>query len=33
MSWVLEDNVKMNRVLDLLGAKLYKKYRIYEMGI
>ncbi|KPK76938.1 MAG: hypothetical protein AMJ89_03260, partial [candidate division Zixibacteria bacterium SM23_73] len=33
MSWVLEDNVKMNRILDLLGAKLYKKYRIYEMGI
>jgi GNAT superfamily N-acetyltransferase len=33
MSWVLEDNVKMNRILDLLGAKLYKKYRVYEMGI
>jgi hypothetical protein len=33
MSWVLEDNVKMNRILDLLGAKLYKKYRIYEIGI
>jgi len=33
MSWVLEDNVKMNRILDLLGAKLYKKYRIYEIEI
>jgi GNAT superfamily N-acetyltransferase len=33
MSWVLEDNAKMNRILDLLGAKLYKKYRIYEIGI
>jgi GNAT superfamily N-acetyltransferase len=33
MSWVLEDNVLMNRVLELLGAKLYKKYRIYEIGI
>jgi len=33
MSWVLEDNVKMNRILDLLGAKLYKKYRIYETTI
>lgn len=31
MSWVLEDNVKMNRILNLLGAKLYKKYRIYEI--
>jgi GNAT superfamily N-acetyltransferase len=33
MSWVLEDNVLMNRTLELLGAKLYKKYRIYETRI
>ena len=33
MSWVLEDNTLMNRVLKLLGAKLYKKYRIYEIKI
>lgn len=33
MSWVLEDNILMNRVLKILGAKLYKKYRIYEMRI
>lgn len=33
LSWVLEDNVKMNRVLNLLGAKLYKKYRICEIKI
>jgi GNAT superfamily N-acetyltransferase len=33
MSWVLEDNVLMNRTLELLGAKLYKKYRIYETKI
>ncbi|UCB51760.1 MAG: N-acetyltransferase [Candidatus Zixiibacteriota bacterium] len=33
MSWVLEDNTLMNRVLELLGAKLYKKYRIYEIRI
>jgi GNAT superfamily N-acetyltransferase len=31
LSWVLEDNVMMNRVLELLGARLYKKYRIYEI--
>lgn len=31
MSWVLEDNLLMNRVLKILGARLYKKYRIYEM--
>ena len=33
LSWVLEDNVLMNRVLDLLGATLYKKYRLYETPI
>jgi GNAT superfamily N-acetyltransferase len=33
MSWVLEDNTLMNRVLELLGARLYKKYRIYETRI
>jgi len=33
MSWVLEDNTLMNRVLELLGARLYKKYRIYEITI
>lgn len=29
-SWILEDNVLMNRASELLNAKLYKKYRIYE---
>jgi GNAT superfamily N-acetyltransferase len=32
-SWVLEDNVLMKRALDLLGATLYKKYRLYEIPI
>jgi hypothetical protein len=30
MSWVLEDNVLMRRGCELMGGKLYKKYRIYE---
>jgi GNAT superfamily N-acetyltransferase len=30
MSWILEDNVLMNRSIEAMGAKLYKKYRIYE---
>jgi GNAT superfamily N-acetyltransferase len=30
MSWILEDNVMMNRSLVALGAKRYKTYRIYE---
>ncbi len=33
MSWILEDNTLMNRMLELLGAKLYKKYRLYEIHI
>jgi GNAT superfamily N-acetyltransferase len=30
MSWVLEDNVMMNRSIEVMGAKRYKNYRIYE---
>ena len=30
MSWILEDNVLMNRSLKLMGAARYKTYRIYE---
>jgi len=30
MSWILEDNVLMNRSLTAMGAKRYKTYRIYE---
>jgi hypothetical protein len=30
MSWILEDNVLMKRGCELMGGKLYKKYRIYE---
>jgi hypothetical protein len=33
MSWVLEDNVLMQRGCELMGGKLYKKYRIYEKTI
>jgi GNAT superfamily N-acetyltransferase len=30
MSWILEDNVLMNRSLEVMGAARYKTYRIYE---
>jgi GNAT superfamily N-acetyltransferase len=30
MSWVLEDNVMMNRSIEALGGSRYKTYRIYE---
>ena len=32
-SWILEDNVLMNRALEALGAKVYKKYAMYEIDI
>ncbi|MFQ5751715.1 MAG: hypothetical protein ACE5HI_06940 [bacterium] len=32
-SWILEDNTLMNRALVALGAKLYKKYTIFETAI
>ena len=33
LSWILEDNIMMNRILNSLGAKVYKKYRIFEKSI
>lgn len=32
-SWILETNEMMNRPIELLGAKVYKKYRIYEKAV
>ncbi|MEW6207140.1 MAG: N-acetyltransferase [Acidobacteriota bacterium] len=33
MSWVLENNVTMNRAARLIGGRRYKTYRIYEMEL
>jgi hypothetical protein len=33
MSWVLENNVLMNRAAELIGGKISKTYRIYEMPL
>jgi GNAT superfamily N-acetyltransferase len=30
MSWILEDNVLMNRSIEVMGATRYKTYRIYD---
>lgn len=30
LSWILEDNVSMRAILDKIGGKIYKRYRIYE---
>lgn len=32
-SWILEDNIKMNRSLKMMGAQPYKRHRIYELGL
>lgn len=33
LSWILEDNLPMRRVLESIGAKVYKTYRIYEKAV
>ncbi len=30
MSWILENNLMMNRSIELLGGEVYKTYRMYE---
>ncbi|MBU0560892.1 MAG: hypothetical protein KKD86_08265 [Bacteroidetes bacterium] len=32
-SWILEDNEMMNRGAEVMGGKIYKKYRVYQMPI
>jgi GNAT superfamily N-acetyltransferase len=32
-SWILENNDAMNRVLDTIGMKVYKTYRIYQKAL
>ncbi|HVZ02157.1 MAG TPA: dATP pyrophosphohydrolase [Dongiaceae bacterium] len=33
MSWILEDNMPMRRVLEGLGGKVYKKHRVFEKAL
>ncbi|MEO8211283.1 MAG: hypothetical protein ABI840_12055 [bacterium] len=33
ISWVLEDNYAMKQTAEKLGARVYKTYRIYDVGI
>ncbi len=30
LSWILEDNLPMRRVIEAIGGKVYKTYRLYE---
>jgi len=29
MSWILEDNIRMRNIIESIGGKVYKRYRIY----
>jgi hypothetical protein len=29
-SWILEDNIPVRRLVEMIGGRLYKKYRVYE---
>ncbi|HCS46086.1 MAG TPA: N-acetyltransferase, partial [Pseudomonas sp.] len=33
MSWILETNTGMRTILERVGAKAYKRYRLYEKHI
>ncbi len=33
LSWILEDNLRMRGVIESLGARAYKRYRIYEKSL
>jgi hypothetical protein len=33
MSWILETNTMMNRAAEMLGGKVYKTYRMYQMDV
>ncbi len=33
LSWVLEDNLLMRRGIELMGAEVYKTYRIYDLKL
>jgi len=32
-SWILEDNLMMCRVLEAIGGRVYKTYRLYERRV
>ncbi len=32
-SWILEDNIAVQRLVEMMGATLYKKFRVYEKSL
>ncbi len=33
LSWILEDNLRMRNIIENLGARCYKRYRIYQKSL
>jgi hypothetical protein len=33
LSWILEDNQGMRAILDGIGGRVYKRYRVYEKAL
>lgn len=33
LSWILEDNLPMRRIIEAFGAKVYKTYRLYDRAL
>jgi hypothetical protein len=33
LSWILEDNMPMRRMIETMGGKPYKTYRVFEKAI
>ena len=33
MSWILENNVAMNKAIQHMGGRVYKTYRIFEKAL
>jgi hypothetical protein len=33
MSWILENNDMMNRAIEMMGAEVYKTYRVYDKSL
>ena len=33
MSWILEGNDGMRNIIETIGGKVYKRYRMYEKGL
>jgi hypothetical protein len=33
LSWILEDNLAMRRMIETMGAVPYKTYRVYERSL